>query len=155
MEVDLVEMDYSVPVSSDVTARTEEEVEAHCLKEKQCEEKDSSSKVSESGVSSGVKKGNINVTANIRQEFCRERDAKDISSTLKESLADYCVRVVRCCPDLCAVLTTVNECHVHEVELFFQAVRLQEPALVGQLQEQLLDSGSHNRLVTILSDMYA
>ncbi|KAK8380910.1 hypothetical protein O3P69_008080 [Scylla paramamosain] len=35
------------------------------------------------------------------------------------------------------------------------AVRVQEPALVGQLQEQILDSGTHNRLVTILSDMYA
>lgn len=71
-----------------------------------------------------------------------------------ESLIDFCVRVVRCCPDLCAVLTALNECHAHEVQLFFRAVRSREPILVGQLQEQLLDTGSHNRLVTILSDMY-
>ncbi|XP_045583596.1 uncharacterized protein [Procambarus clarkii] len=84
-------------------------------------------------------------------------DKKKRSAKLKntvESLTDYCVRVVRCCPDLCAVLTALNECHVHEVQLFFRAVRSREPKLVGQLQEQLLDTGSHNRLVTILSDMY-
>lgn len=75
-------------------------------------------------------------------------------TNIVESLIDYCVRVIRCCPDLWAVLTALNECHVHEVQLFFRAVRVREPKLVGQLQEQLLDSGSYNRLVTILSDMY-
>lgn len=82
---------------------------------------------------------------------------KDNNVKLKivvESLIDFCVRVVRCSPDLYAVFTALNECHVHEVELFFRAVRSREPVLVGQLQEQLLDTGSHNRLVTILSDMY-
>ncbi|XP_071512489.1 uncharacterized protein [Panulirus ornatus] len=82
---------------------------------------------------------------------------QDYSTKLKTivgSLIDYCIRVVRCCPDLWAVLTALNECHVHEVQLFFRAMRCREPKLVGQLQEQLLDSGSHNRLVTILSDMY-
>ncbi|XP_042223064.1 uncharacterized protein LOC121867264 [Homarus americanus] len=81
----------------------------------------------------------------------------DVSAKLRsivDSLIDYCVRVVRCCPDLRAVLTTLNECHVHEVQLFLRAVRSREPKLVGQLQEQLLDTGSHNRLVTILSDLY-
>lgn len=75
--------------------------------------------------------------------------------SLRDSLSDYCVRVIKCCPDLGAVLTALNECHAHEVQLFFRVVRSREPLLVGQLQEQLLDTGSHNRLVTILSDMYA
>ncbi|XP_063609924.1 uncharacterized protein LOC134783853 [Penaeus indicus] len=75
--------------------------------------------------------------------------------SLRDSLSDYCVRVIKCCPDLAAVLTALNECHAHEVQLFFRVVRSREPLLVGQLQEQLLDTGSHNRLVTILSDMYA
>ncbi|XP_047494484.1 uncharacterized protein LOC125042709 [Penaeus chinensis] len=75
--------------------------------------------------------------------------------SLRDSVTDYCVRVIKCCPDLGAVLTALNECHAHEVQLFFRVVRSREPLLVGQLQEQLLDTGSHNRLVTILSDMYA
>lgn len=150
-----MEMDCSVSVHSDVATSTDQAVETQCKKEKENNEKDCKTEVLNSTVSSDIKKGNLNVTTSIKQESCKEKDSKSISNTLKESLADYCVRVVRCCPDLCAVLTTVNECHVHEVELFFQAVRLHEPTLVGQLQEQLLDSGSHNRLVTILSDMYA
>lgn len=149
-----METDCSVSLDSNVSTSAEQAVKEHCKREKENKEKDCKTKVLGSTVSSDIQKGSVNVTTSIRQES-GEKDTKGISSTLKESLADYCVRVVRCCPDLCAVLTTVNECHVHEVELFFQAVRLHEPTLVGQLQEQLLDSGSHNRLVTILSDMYA
>ncbi|XP_050726995.1 uncharacterized protein LOC127003947 isoform X2 [Eriocheir sinensis] len=153
-EVNHMETDCSVSLDSNVSTSGEQAVKEHCKREKENKEKDCKTKVLGSTVSSDIQKGSVNVTTSIRQES-GEKDTKGISSTLKESLADYCVRVVRCCPDLCAVLTTVNECHVHEVELFFQAVRLHEPTLVGQLQEQLLDSGSHNRLVTILSDMYA
>lgn len=82
-------------------------------------------------------------------------DSRAKLRSLVDSLTDYCVRVVKFCPDLSAVLTSLNECHAHEVQLFFRAVRSREPKLMGQLQEQLLDTGSHNRLVTILSDMYA
>lgn len=154
-----MEMDCSSTVQPEQKAATstEQETETSLKREKEKIEKGSRiEKLMDSVVStSDVQKENKDITPSIRQESCREKDVKSISNTLKESLADYCVRVVRCCPDLYAVLTAVNECHVHEVELFFQAVRLQEPALVGQLQEQLLDSGSHNRLVTILSDMYS
>lgn len=151
-----MEVDCSVSQHSDVATSIKPAVEAHCKREeekkKNCE---TETEVLGSTVNNVMQKGNLNIPTSTRHESSKEKDANAVSSTLKESLADYCVRVVRCCPDLCAVLTTVNECHVHEVELFFQAVRLQEPTLVGQLQEQLLDSGSHNRLVTILSDMYA
>ncbi|KAK7074558.1 hypothetical protein SK128_000920 [Halocaridina rubra] len=75
-------------------------------------------------------------------------------NSLVESLNDYCVRVVKYANDLSAVFSALNECHVHEVQLFFRAVRSREPKLVGDLQEKLLDTGSHNRLVTILADMY-
>ncbi|KAK4305816.1 hypothetical protein Pmani_022310 [Petrolisthes manimaculis] len=91
----------------------------------------------------------------VLQETKKEKDTSTKLNNMIESLVDYCVRVVRCCPDLCDVFTTLNECHVHEVQLFFKAVKSREPTLVGQLQEQLLDTGSHNRLVTILSDMYS
>ena len=157
-EEDLTKMDCSSTAQLEQKAgtSTEQEGETSLKREKEKKDKGSrSGKLTDSVVStSNVEKDNKDITRSIRQS-CRKKDTKSISDTLKESLGDYCVRVVKCCPDLDAVLTVVNECHVHEVELFFQAVRLQEPTLVGQLQEQLLDSGSHNRLVTILSEMYA
>lgn len=156
------EMDVDTDCSS--LAQTEKETatvaeqEGERVSKMEKEEKDNGSRISnltDSPVStSNVNKKEKNITPRIRQSY-GEKEGKSISDTLKESLADYCVRVMKCCPDLDAVLTVVNECHVNEVELFFQAVRVQEPALVGQLQEQILDSGTHNRLVTILSDMYA
>lgn len=107
-----------------------------------------------------VKSANSSCALKVSDNYIGRDDTsakKNTSAKLKstvENLIDYCVRVVRCCPDLNAVLTALNECHAHEVQLFFRAVRSREPKLVGQLQEQLLDTGSHNRLVTILSDMY-
>ena len=152
------EMDVDTECSSVVRTEKETEQEGEGVSEKEREEKDKGSRISnltDSSVStSDVSRDKKNIIPRIRQSY-GEKDTKSISETLKESLADYCVRVMKCCPDLDAVLTVVNECHVNEVELFFQAVRVQEPALVGQLQEQILDSGTHNRLVTILSDMYA
>ncbi|XP_068214168.1 uncharacterized protein [Palaemon carinicauda] len=76
-------------------------------------------------------------------------------SSLIESLTDYCVRVLKYSPDLFTVLSALNECHVHEVQYFFRVVRSREPKLVGDIQEKLLDTGSYNRLVTILADMYS
>ncbi|XP_045109511.1 uncharacterized protein LOC123503642 isoform X2 [Portunus trituberculatus] len=152
------EMDVDTDCSSVPRAETETEQEGKVVSKREREKTDDGSRISnltDSSVStSNVSRDKKNITPRIRQKY-GEKDTKSISDTLKESLADYCVRVMKCCPDLDAVLTIVNECHVNEVELFFQAVRVYEPALVGQLQEQILDSGAHNRLVTILSDMYA
>lgn len=111
------------------------------------------SKLLEKNASANQSCSNSSLTA--IQETKKETDTSIKLTNMIESLVDYCVRVVRCCPDLCDVFTTLNECHVHEVQLFFKAVKSREPTLVGQLQEQLLDTGSHNRLVTILSDMYS
>lgn len=76
-------------------------------------------------------------------------------NSLIESLTDYCVRALKYPRDLSMVLSAINECHVHEVQYFFRVVRSREPKLVGDIQEKLLDTGSHNRLVTILADMYS
>lgn len=86
MEVDHIDMDCSVSVPSVVATSTEGKVEAHCKKEKEHKEKDAKTEVLGSVVSSGMKRGNLNVTTSIRQENFKEKDTKDVSITLKESL---------------------------------------------------------------------
>lgn len=74
---------------------------------------------------------------------------------LVESVGEFCVHLVETCPDLGTVLEVLNQCHQHEVTLFFRAVKVRKPHLVGYIQEKLLDHGTHNRLVTILANMYS
>lgn len=74
---------------------------------------------------------------------------------LVESVGEFCVHLVETCPDLGTVLEVLNQCHQHEVTLFFRAVKVRKPHLVGYIQEKLLDHGTHNRLVTILAKMYS
>lgn len=52
------------------------------------------------------------------------------------------------------VLDVLDQCHAHEVYLILNAVRLRDSNLVPKLQEQILDSGSHQRLVALLAHMY-
>ncbi|CAL4069954.1 unnamed protein product [Meganyctiphanes norvegica] len=74
---------------------------------------------------------------------------------LVESVGGFCVHLVESCPNLGAVLQVLNQCHQHEVTLFFRAVKDRKPHLVGHIQEKLLDQGINNRLVTILAEMYS
>ncbi|KAB7502926.1 hypothetical protein Anas_04266 [Armadillidium nasatum] len=52
------------------------------------------------------------------------------------------------------VIDVLDQCHAHEVFLILNAVRLRDSNLVPKLQEQILDSGSHQRLVALLAHMY-
>ena len=52
------------------------------------------------------------------------------------------------------ILNKLDECHANEVVLVFKSIRDHRPAIVSLLQEQMLDKGVHNRLVTLLAHMY-
>merc|ERR1739842_184574 len=60
---------------------------------------------------------------------------------LVESVGGFCVHLVESCPNLSAVLEVLNQCHHHEVTLFFRAVKERKPHLIGHIQETLLDQG--------------
>lgn len=86
---------------------------------------------------------------------------------LKELLEDYCYQLLSywwsdsSCPEMdiksrtqSVILDTLDQCHAHEVLHILRAVRERDRKLVPKLQEQILDIGSHDRLVALLAHMY-
>ncbi|XP_076041595.1 uncharacterized protein LOC143025587 isoform X2 [Oratosquilla oratoria] len=92
------------------------------------------------------------------KENSSAEDLERIENSYKNAeggLVDYCLRLVRFSPKIDNVLGTLDQCHVHEVQQFFTAIKERDTTLVGELQEKVLDTKKHVRLVTILSEMYA
>lgn len=81
---------------------------------------------------------------------------------LQEVLEDYCYQLLAFWWSLSTkekkmqvvILDVLDQCHAHEVLFILKAVRERDRTLVPRLQEQILDSGSHQRLVVLLAHMY-
>lgn len=104
---------------------------------------------------------------------CREKSISVSSLTtsdlkeLKDQLEEFCYQLIaywwsdskdiekkRYKKSQAVVIDVLDQCHAHEVFLILNAVRLRDSNLVPKLQEQILDSGSHQRLVALLAHMY-